>query len=43
MTEAAALSPPDLRRAARRGLAVFFVIAVVLSGAIELRNPGFER
>jgi uncharacterized protein len=44
MTEAAALSPPDLRRAARRGLAVFFVIVVVLSGAIEayiIMNPEF--
>jgi uncharacterized protein len=44
MTEATALSPPDLRRAARRGLAVFFVIVVVLSGAIEayiIMNPEF--
>jgi uncharacterized protein len=44
MTETAALSPPDLRRAARRGLAVFFVIVVVLSGAIEayiIMNPEF--
>jgi len=44
MTEAAVLSSPDLRRAARRGLAVFFVIVVVLSGAIEayiIMNPEF--
>src|SRR5215218_4357327 len=44
MTEAAVLSPPDLRRAARRWLAVFFVIVVVLSGAIEayiIMNPEF--
>jgi uncharacterized protein len=35
---------PDLRRAARRGLAVYFVIVVVLSGAIEayiIMNPEF--
>jgi uncharacterized protein len=44
MAEAAALSPPDLRRAARRGLAVYFALVVVLSGAIEayiIMNPEF--
>ena len=35
MAEAAAVSPPDLRRAARRGLAVYFGLVVVISGAIE--------
>ena len=35
MAEAAALSPPDLRRDARRGLAVYFGLVVVISGAIE--------
>src|SRR5215208_5703267 len=35
MAEAAAVSPPDLRRAARRGLAVYFGLIVVISGAIE--------
>ena len=42
MAEAAALSPPDLRRAARRGLAIYFALVVVLSGAIEayiIMNP----
>jgi uncharacterized protein len=45
MAEAAAVSPPDLRRAARRGLAVYFALVVVLSGAIEAYiifiNPEF--
>jgi uncharacterized protein len=45
MAEAATLSPPDLRRAARRGLAVYFALVVVLSGAIEAYiifiNPEF--
>jgi uncharacterized protein len=45
MAEAAALSPPDLRRDARRGLAVYFALVVVLSGAIEAYiifiNPEF--
>ncbi len=35
MAEAAEVSPPDLRRAARRGLAVYFGLVVVISGAIE--------
>jgi membrane protease YdiL (CAAX protease family) len=42
MAEAAVLSPPDIRRAARRGLVVFFAIVVVLSGSIEaywIMNP----
>jgi uncharacterized protein len=42
MAQAAALSPPDLRRAARRGLAIYFALVVVLSGAIEayiIMNP----
>jgi uncharacterized protein len=45
MAEAATLSPPDLRRAARRGLAVYLALVVVLSGAIEAYiifiNPEF--
>ena len=44
MAEAAALSPPDLRRAARRGLAIYFALVVVISGAIEayiIMNPEF--
>jgi membrane protease YdiL (CAAX protease family) len=42
MAEAAAVSPPDLRRAARRGLAIYFALVVVLSGTIEaiwIMNP----
>ena len=42
MAEAAAVSPPDLRRAARRGLAVYLGLVVVISGAIEayiITNP----
>ena len=42
MAEAAAVSPPDLRRAARRGLAVYFGLVVVLSGPVEaymIMNP----
>ena len=42
MAEAAAVSPPDVRRAARRGLVVFLVLVVVLSGTIEaiwIMNP----
>jgi membrane protease YdiL (CAAX protease family) len=35
MAEAATLSPPDLRRAARRGLAVYFALVVVISGGLE--------
>jgi uncharacterized protein len=35
MAEAAALSPPELRRAARRGLAVYFALVVVISGCLE--------
>jgi membrane protease YdiL (CAAX protease family) len=35
MAEAAAVSPPDLRRAARRGLALYFALIIVLSGTIE--------
>ena len=35
MAEAAALSPPDLRRAAGRGLAIYFTLVLVISGAIE--------
>jgi uncharacterized protein len=42
MAEAAAVSPPDLRRAARRGLVIYFALVVVISGAIEayiIMNP----
>src|SRR5919112_3665070 len=42
MAEAAAVSPPDLRRTARRGLAIYFALVVVISGAIEaylIMNP----
>lgn len=41
MAEAAAVSPPDLRRAARRGLAVYFGLVVVISGGLEayIINP----
>jgi hypothetical protein len=42
MPEAAAVSPPDVRRAARRGLVVFLGLVVVLSGTIEaiwIMNP----
>jgi membrane associated rhomboid family serine protease len=42
MAEAAAVSPPDVRRAARRGLVVFLVLVVVLSSTIEatwIMNP----
>jgi uncharacterized protein len=42
MSEAAAVSPPDVRSAARRGLVVFLVLVVVLSGTIEaiwIMNP----
>jgi uncharacterized protein len=35
MAEAAALSSPDLRRAARRGLAIYFALVVVISGSLE--------
>jgi uncharacterized protein len=35
MAEAAAVSPPDLRRAARRGLAIYFALVVVISGSLE--------
>jgi uncharacterized protein len=35
MAEAAALSPPDLRRAARRGLAIYFSLVVVISGSLQ--------
>ena len=35
MAEAAALSPPELRRAARRGLAIYFALVVVISGCLE--------
>jgi membrane protease YdiL (CAAX protease family) len=44
MAEAAAVSPPDLRRAARRGLAVYFALVVVISGGLEayiIINPEF--
>jgi membrane protease YdiL (CAAX protease family) len=42
MAEAAAVSSPDLRRTARRGLAIYFALVVVISGAIEayiIMNP----
>jgi membrane protease YdiL (CAAX protease family) len=42
MAEALAMSTPDVRRSARRGLAVFFAIVVVLSGSLEaywIMNP----
>ena len=42
MAEAAAVSPPDLRRAARRGLAIYFALVVVISGGIQayiIMNP----
>jgi hypothetical protein len=35
MAEAAAVSPPDLQRAARRGLAIYFALLVVISGSLE--------
>ena len=35
MAEAAALSPPDPRRAARRGLAIYFALVVVISGGLQ--------
>jgi membrane protease YdiL (CAAX protease family) len=35
MTEAAAVSSPDLRRTARRGLAIYFALVVVISGSLE--------
>jgi hypothetical protein len=35
MAEAAALSPPELRRAPRRGLAIYFALVVVISGSLE--------
>jgi membrane protease YdiL (CAAX protease family) len=35
MTDAPAVSPPELRRTARRGLTIYFVIVVVLSGGLE--------
>jgi uncharacterized protein len=35
MAEAGALSSPDLRRAARRGLAIYFALVVVISGSLE--------
>jgi uncharacterized protein len=42
MAEAAAVSSPDLRRTARRGLAIYFALVVVISGPIEayiIMNP----
>src|SRR5215212_2550339 len=44
MAETAALSPPDWRRAARRGLAIYFALVVVISGGLEayiIINPEF--
>ena len=44
MAQAAAVSPPDLRRTARRGLAIYFALVVVLSGSLEayiIINPEF--
>ncbi len=35
MTEAPAVSPPELRGTARRGLVVYFAAVIVLSGAVE--------
>ena len=35
MTDAPAVSPPELRRTARRGLTIYFAIVVVLSGGLE--------
>jgi hypothetical protein len=35
MAEAAALSPPDLQRTARRGLAIYFALVVVISGSLQ--------
>jgi membrane protease YdiL (CAAX protease family) len=35
VTEAPALSPPELRRTARRGLVIYFAAIIVLSGAVE--------
>ena len=46
MAETAALSPPDLRRAARRGLAIYFALVVVISGGLEayiIINPEVFR
>jgi membrane protease YdiL (CAAX protease family) len=42
MAEAAAVLSPDLRRTARRGLAIYFALVVVISGPIEayiIMNP----
>jgi membrane protease YdiL (CAAX protease family) len=45
MAEAAAVSSPDLRRTARRGLAIYFALVVVISGSLEAYyifiNPEF--
>jgi uncharacterized protein len=45
MAEAAALSPPDLRRTARRGLAIYFALVVVITGSLQAYiifiNPEF--
>jgi hypothetical protein len=35
MADVAAVSPRDLRRTARRGLAIYFSVVVVLSGGLE--------
>src|SRR5215213_2529318 len=35
IAEAAAVSSPDLRRTARRGLAIYFALVVVISGSLE--------
>jgi hypothetical protein len=35
MADVAAVSPRDLRRTARRGLAIYFAVVVVLSGGLE--------
>jgi uncharacterized protein len=46
MAGAAALSSPDLRRTARRGLAIYFALLVVISGGLEayiIINPEFFR
>ena len=46
MAEAAALSSPDLRRTARRGLAIYFALLVVISGGLEayiVINPELFR
>ena len=39
MTEAPAVSPSELRRTARRGLAIYVAVVIVLSGSLEAHIP----